>query len=68
MNTENHIGDAIKQRRKELKIDQRTLSMLAKVSVNTIVAIERGTSDPLLSTIDRICSVLGLRINLDIKS
>ncbi len=67
MNTDNNIGKAIKQRRKDLKIDQRTLSLLAHVSVNTIVAIERGTTDPSLSTIYKICSVLGLDINLDIK-
>ena len=67
MVVQNNIGQAIKQRRKELGIDQRTLAMLAQVSVNTVVAIERETSDPALSTINKICNVLGLEVYVDLK-
>jgi len=36
------IGKAIKERRKELGINQQTLADLASIAVNTVVAIERG--------------------------
>lgn len=57
-----NIGQAIKSRRKELHVTQQTLAMLANVSINTVVAIERGTKDSSLSTIQRICDVLGLKV------
>ena len=38
----NKVGNAIKERRKILKITQRTLAELAGVGINTLTKIERG--------------------------
>lgn len=45
------IGFAIKERRKHLGVNQRTLADLADVAVNTVVAIERGEGNPQLTTL-----------------
>ena len=39
------IGRAIKERRKKLGINQRTLTDLASVVINAVVAIERGVGN-----------------------
>lgn len=36
------LGELMRKRRKELKIDQRTLALPAGVGLNTVVAVERG--------------------------
>ena len=61
------IGKMLKHRRKQLGVDQHTLAMLAQMSVNTIVAVERGTTDPSLSTINKLCDVLGLELIVRLK-
>jgi len=58
------IGQSIKSRRQELGINQQTLSDLSGVGINTILAVERGTGNPSLSTLQRITSTLGLSIEL----
>ena len=40
------IGNAIKERRKMLKITQRTLAELAGVGINTLTKIERNEGNP----------------------
>lgn len=61
------IGEAIRQRRKHLKIDQQTLAMLADVGINTIVAVERGAGNPKISTLLSILDTLGLQFNITLK-
>jgi len=56
------IGEYIKLRRIELKINQQTLSDLSGVGINTILAIERGKGNPSLQTLLRITTTLGLDI------
>lgn len=51
----------------QLGINQFTLSQLAGVSINTLVAIERGEGNPRLKTIEAIADTLGLRIELKLK-
>ena len=58
------IGIIIKERRKELGINQQELADLAGVGINSLVAIERGKGNPSLKTRLRILEVLGLEINL----
>ena len=65
--TQQEIGNAIKERRKKLRINQQTLADLASVAVNTVVAIERGEGNPQLTTLLTILDTLGLQINIDIK-
>lgn len=65
--TQQEIGNAIKERRKKLGINQQTLADLASVAVNTVVAIERGEGNPQLGTLLTILDTLGLRMNIDMK-
>ena len=55
------VGNAIKERRKILKITQRTLAELAGVGINTLTKIERGEGNP------TILDTLGLELQIGIK-
>lgn len=61
------IGQTIKRRRQELKVNQLTLSELAGVGINTLVAIERGTGNPKLGTLMAVLDTLGLQIDVKLK-
>ena len=56
------IGQKIRNRRVELGINQQTLADLAEVGINTVVAIERGTGNPSINTLQKIVNVLGMEI------
>jgi len=58
------IGQTIEERRKFLGVTQQTLADLAEVGLNTVVAVERGTGNPRLETLLKICDTLGLNINV----
>ena len=58
------IGQKIKDRRNALKINQQTLADLSDVSLNTVVAIERGSGNPSLGTLLRIINTLGLKVQI----
>ena len=62
------IGNIIKERRKQLDVNQQTLSDLAGVGLNTLVAIERGEGNPQLSTLATILDTLGLQIDINLKT
>ena len=62
------IGKVIKERRKYLGINQQTLSELAGVGLNTLVAIERGEGNPQLGTLLTILDTLGLQMNINLKT
>ena len=62
------IGNIIKERRKQLDVNQQTLSDLAGVGLNTLVAIERGEGNPQLSTLLTILDTLGLQIDINLKT
>lgn len=61
------LGEQIKVRRTALKIRQQELADLAGVSINTVVAIERGTGNPSIKTLVSVCDVLGLQIVTKLK-
>lgn len=61
------IGNCIRTRRKELKVNQRTVADLSGVAVNTVVAVERGEGNPQLSSLLAILDTLGLQIDITIK-
>jgi predicted transcriptional regulator len=54
------LGRAIHKRRDTLRLSRRELAERADVSVNRVARIERGQADPLVSTVHRIATVLGL--------
>ena len=56
------LGMQIRQRRKALNNTQKELADLAGISINTVVAAERGQGDPKISTYLAICNVLGLKL------
>ena len=61
------LGDIIKTRRKERKLDQRTLALLSDVGLNTVVAVERGEGNPKISTILSLLDTMGLQMNVKLK-
>ena len=58
----NKVGNAIKERRKILKITQRTLAELAGVGINTLTKIERGEGNPTIEVLEKILDTLGLEL------
>lgn len=66
MITLNHLGLAIKERRKQLGITQPHLAELAGVSINTLYKLERGQGNPSLEVIGKIAEVLGFEIKFEI--
>lgn len=62
------LGTVIKERRKHLAVNQQTLADLAGVSINTLVAIERGEGNPQLATLLTILDTLGLQMDLRTKT
>ena len=62
-----HIGEAIKNRRKELGITQPHLAELADVSTNTLYKLERGQGNPTLEVLAKLANVLGMELNLAVK-
>lgn len=63
----NKFREEIRNRRRFLKINQQELADLAGVSINTVVAVERGTGNPQLDTLLSICNVLGLTLVTKLK-
>lgn len=61
------IKEVLKERRNFLQISQQDLAGIAEISLATIKDIERGKGNPSLKTIEKICEVLGLEINLNVK-
>ena len=59
------IGQIIRERRTVLGVNQRTVSELSGVAVNTLVAIERGEGNPQITTLLDIFDTIGLQ--LDVK-
>ena len=65
--TQQEIGNAIRERRKKLGVNQQTMADLAGVAVNTVVAIERGEGNPQLATLLTILDTVGLQMDINIK-
>jgi len=63
--TKTEIGRCVRDRRRELKLNQQTLSDLSGVGINTLLAVERGTGNPSLDTLQRITSTLGLQFTIE---
>lgn len=61
MNLE-EIGKQIRERRKELKIDQATLASLANIGINALGRLERGTGNPRFDVLYSVLKTLGLDI------
>ncbi|MBO4574742.1 MAG: helix-turn-helix transcriptional regulator [Bacteroidales bacterium] len=62
------IGKVIRDRRKQLGVNQQTLSELAGIGINTLLAVERGEGNPQLSTMLAILDTLGLQFEIKLKT
>ncbi|MDP1621339.1 MAG: helix-turn-helix transcriptional regulator [Bacteroidales bacterium] len=62
-----HLGETIKERRKELSITQPHLAELANVSINTLYKLERGQGNPSLEVLNKLTEVLGMALTLRVK-
>lgn len=58
------IGKLIRDRRKELRLDQATLAALAGVGINALVRLERGSGNPRFDVLINILKTLGLTIHI----
>ena len=58
--TAQEIGKAIKERRKSLGVDQKSLSDLSGVAGHTLSNIESGKGNPTISVLNMITKVLGM--------
>ncbi len=61
------IGQAIRKRRKALKVKQADLAEIAETSRRTLSKIERGEANPTVETLIKVLQVLGLEIELVVK-
>lgn len=62
-----HIGESIKNRRKELRITQPHLAELAQISINTLYKLERGQGNPSLKILNNLADVLGMELKFEVK-
>jgi transcriptional regulator with XRE-family HTH domain len=58
------LGQAIRNRRKLAKVTQADLADLSGLSVHTLSDLESGKGNPTLEVLSKLCSVMGLEIQL----
>ena len=58
------IGKQIRERRKELGLDQSTLATLAGIGINALVRLERGSGNPRFDVLFNVLKTLGLSIHI----
>ena len=56
------IGKQIREKRKELGIDQSTLASLSNIGINALGRLERGTGNPRFDVLYGVLKTLGLDI------
>jgi transcriptional regulator with XRE-family HTH domain len=61
------LGEAVKNRRKELDITQPHLAELAQISTNTLYKLERGQGNPSLEVLNKLAEVLGMEFTFQVK-
>ncbi len=66
MNTE-EIGKALKFRREFLHLRQEDLAEMSGITSRTIHLIESGTGNPSMETLEKLATVLGMELVLQVK-
>ena len=66
--TKSEIAKTIKLRRKELNITQKDLALLSGISLRQLSKIERANVSVTIETLNKICSVLGLRVDIKVNN
>ena len=62
-----YLGEAIKNRRKDLDITQPDLAELAQISTNTLYKLERGQGNPSVDVLHKLTEVLGMELTIQVK-
>lgn len=62
------LVDTIKERRRNLHVNQENLAKLSGVGLRTLKQFESGQGNPTLQTIQKLADVLGLEICLRVKN
>ena len=62
------LGKIIKDRRDSLSLKQEDLAEMSGVTSKTIYLVENGIGNPSFNTIQKLLQVLGLNINIKIKT
>lgn len=62
------LGKMIKQRREFLHIKQSDLAEIAEVGLRYLVEIENGKGNPSIAKLEKILNVLGLQIEIRVKT
>ena len=63
----NSIGQQIRERRKDLKINQAKLAQLSGIEMNSLSRLESGKGNPTLGSLQKIAEVLGFELKFVIK-
>lgn len=63
----NSIGLQIRERRKDLKINQAKLAQLSGIGLNSLSRLESGKGNPTLGSLQKIAEVLGFELKFVIK-
>lgn len=63
----NSIGQQIRERRKDLKINQAKLARLSGIGLNSLSRLESGKGNPTLESLQKIAEVLGFELKFVIK-
>jgi transcriptional regulator with XRE-family HTH domain len=61
------FGKIINKRRKILNINQQDLSEISEVALHTVSNIESGKGNPTFLVMNKLCEVLGLELQIDVK-
>ena len=65
--SDNRVGHAIRNRRRELGITQPHLAEVAGISTNTLYKLEKGQGNPTLDVLNKLAEVLGMELKLEVK-
>jgi transcriptional regulator with XRE-family HTH domain len=67
MDLKTDIGLKIKQRRKELGLEQVDLCEMADIGSTTLSKLEQGKANITLESLEKFTEVLGLKFSLELK-
>ncbi|OQP54368.1 hypothetical protein A4H97_22815 [Niastella yeongjuensis] len=62
------IGQALKFRREFLQLRQGDLSEMSGITIRTIYDIEKGSSNPSFTTLEKLTDTLGMEITIQVKT
>jgi transcriptional regulator with XRE-family HTH domain len=62
------IGTIIKERRDYLNLTQKDVAEMAGITFKSISEIELGIRNPSINTLNKVLSVLGLELSVQIKT